>query len=116
MIDNLSHHGVKGQRWGVRRDRQSGGSGVKEPAHEDALKAQATRIKAKSSGTKSLSNKEIQDFLTRANLETQFSRSTASTAKKGANFVSSVIANIGKQKVRKLADTFEIDKTGFSLG
>lgn len=28
----LSHHGVKGQKWGVRKDRQSGSSGWKKTA------------------------------------------------------------------------------------
>jgi hypothetical protein len=77
--DFFEHHGVKGQRWGVTRKiseirahretaRRAGNS-------EDANRARDAELKAKNAkhGTKALSNKELQDLVTRMNLEQQLS-------------------------------------------
>jgi hypothetical protein len=90
----LSHHGIKGMHWGVRRSRgelasvsvktrsgprqktvirTQGGRGVE--AHPDAIAAKVVTQKLKKSGMHSLSNKELQDLATRTNLESQIKRS-----------------------------------------
>lgn len=96
----LEHHGVKGMKWGVRKDgstsvstssssrfakkstdviaRQKPGKfvrttgGKKQTASNDAVRVAAARQVAKKSTTDSLSNKQIQDAVTRMNLEQQF--------------------------------------------
>lgn len=94
--NHLEHHGVKGQKWGVRRaDHGSGPApvtiregrpgrmvktkgGERHPAHEDALRAAAHRQKAKKSTTDALSSKDLQDLVLRMNLEQQYTRLAAS--------------------------------------
>lgn len=120
----LSHHGIKGQRWGVRRTRAQidGGGGsdvtVKQvpgkslrtsggkgrPAHEDAKRAAANKQLAKSSGTASLSNKELQDLITRINAEQNYSRLTA--PKKGYVRTTSekFIKDLLENELRRLAN------------
>ena len=61
----LAHHGVKGMRWGKRKARPS------HPVSEDHVTAEAASNKAKEGGVKALSNKELQDVITRKNLEKQ---------------------------------------------
>lgn len=85
----LVHHGTKGMRWGVRRKatvdakevivsdkrkklKTSGGKG--HPAHPDAVRARTIGQVGKKSGLKALSNKELQDYNQRLNLEMQASR------------------------------------------
>jgi hypothetical protein len=90
--NSISHYGVKGMHWGVRRSREEiasgttrvtqkkpggklvtqGGKGV--PAHQDAIAAAQTKQVAKNSGTHALSNKELQQAVTRMNLENQYAK------------------------------------------
>lgn len=108
----IMHYGVKGMRWGQRKDRNAPGwserardkqevkvrakrpavtprvqdsigtstrqktkilskGGQDHPAAEDALKVAAVRQKLKKSGYNALSNDELRDLATRANLEVQ---------------------------------------------
>lgn len=67
----LEHYGVKGMRWGVRKRRSD------EPGSPDAERAKQHAATVKKSGTKALSNKELQELVTRMNLEQQFSTLSA---------------------------------------
>jgi hypothetical protein len=85
------HFGVKGMKWGQHRSTMDKGAtavevhakagkqvkvtgGKHHPPHEDAIKAAISKQKARKSTTASLSNKELQDLVSRLNLEQQYSR------------------------------------------
>jgi hypothetical protein len=68
----LEHHGVKGMKWGVRKSESSGGGGGSSGSSEDHKSAIAAQRKINSSGTKALSNKELQGLIQRKNLEKQY--------------------------------------------
>jgi len=65
--DVLAHHGTKGMRWGIRKGKGT----PTHPVSEDHATVQAHTQKAKEGGVKALSNKELQDVITRKNLEKQ---------------------------------------------
>jgi hypothetical protein len=100
----LEHFGVKGMRWGVRRSRDgSNGTG----ASDDHTNATNARVKAKKGGVKSLSNKELQDMITRMNLEQQYVRLAppskgAVILKKGGQVVGEILLGIGKSQATKV--------------
>lgn len=86
--DFLAHFGVKGMRWGVRRNRDHA------PSSSDAQNAALVREKIRQTGgTHSLTNKELQDFITRANLEQQYSRLAREDPKlvRGHNFIKALL-------------------------
>lgn len=116
----LEHYGVKGMRWGVRRADTSGPvrvtqDGTRRPkasgggnrkVSADAKEALKAKQIARASGVHALSNRELQAFVTRANLEKQYS-SLNPTALGGAKkFVADTILGVGKDQARKVAADF----------
>lgn len=75
----LQHFGVKGMKWGVKKAkdsvsgaRQERAAAKKAPASSDHDTATTARKKASQGGLSKLSNKELQDAITRMNLESQY--------------------------------------------
>jgi hypothetical protein len=78
----LEHHGIKGQKWGIRRKRGPEGTVA--------------------SAAKHLSNEELQAAVTRMNLEKQFNTLSAKDAK-GESFTKGLLKEIGKNQVKRVA-------------
>jgi 2'-5' RNA ligase len=115
----LTHHGVKGMKWGVRRkatvgpqevivsDRRkklktSGGAG--HPAHSDAVSARTLGQRGKKSGLKSLSNKELTDYAKRLQLEQNVKRLNYNDMNPGKKFVAGLLGQTGKNTVQNAAN------------
>ena len=99
----LEHYGIKGMRWGVRKQQEvtarslpdtgilrrktkvRATGGVSHPAHVDAVKAAVQKQKLKKSGTDALSTQELRDLANRLQVENQVAILTSS---KGRQFVS----------------------------
>lgn len=125
----LEHHGVKGQKWGVRKDnsissvstktsklrrsptdvvvKQKPGKfattsgGKRQTASDDAILTAGIRQFAKKSTTDSLSNKQIQDAVTRMNLEQQYRTLVKKTNRqtRGQRFANKLVKENGKKVV-----------------
>lgn len=123
----LSHHGVKGMRWGVRRARSSissknaearkprsvqvtttvgpGGKtkikttgGHNQPAHPEAVTARVTGQKVRKSGVNTLSNQELQTYANRLDLEQRVTRLEKANPE-GKSFVNKILANKKNQQL-----------------
>lgn len=87
MTENfLEHFGVKGMKWGIRKDRKSGrGKGGTKPG-------------------KSLTDTELKKRINRLNMEKQYSdlsKRQTSSIEKGSKVVAGVIGSIGQQAITK---------------
>lgn len=95
----LAHFGVRGMKWGVRRSRSS----RPHPSSPEAARAAHLQVKARKSGTHSLTNPELQTLVTRMNLETQYSNLNQRQVNKGRKIATDILVEIGKQQVKSLA-------------
>jgi hypothetical protein len=120
-VDNaeaiLEHFGIKGMKWGVRRDKPSvkvtattrpgrrvktsGGTGQKST--RDAVTAAKARQKAKKSTVDSLTNKELEGLIKRMKLEQQYEQMKNQHKPAAVKFVLDLLKNQGSQQAKGLA-------------
>lgn len=87
----LKHHGIKGQKWGIRRFRNKDGSltplGRKRYSQDDWSDdaKQASELRKKS--VSQMSNAELRKMNERTRLENEYSNLNPSKVKKGMKFV-----------------------------
>jgi hypothetical protein len=116
--DILTHHGVKGMHWGIRKDSSSpravtvtdkkkriatrGGQGF--PATESAVRARVIGQQAKKSGTKSLTDQQLRDYASRIQMEQNVKRLQYNEKPAAARFISRVLGRSGEQSAQQAAN------------
>ncbi len=86
-VDTLYHFGVKGMRWGVRKDRTKTGRKKRSQGSGDYQRSR----KLKRRSLKNLSNKQLEQLNRRLELEQNYKRLNPSTAKKGYKIVQTLV-------------------------
>lgn len=95
-IESLYHFGVKGMKWGIRKDRASG-TRKKARRATKSTKDKAPANKKSSSSTKSMTDEELKKRVSRLQMEQQYSKLTATQKSKGRQMVEEVLTNSAKQ-------------------
>jgi hypothetical protein len=132
----LEHHGVKGMKWGVRRNRSAadvsvegktsrlgrtkiktkGGEG--HSPHNDAVAAAVVKQKLKKSGSDTLSNEELKTLATRLNLERQvgLKKSGGNQIVEGAKYVDKFMNSPeGQTALKKIRNKAAVAATAVAL-
>lgn len=112
LINSLAHYGVKGMKWGVRRKSNSSsvvtdrrGNPIRKTDSKlanDAVRARVNQAVAKKSGTDVLSTKDLQDLVTRLNLERQYDQLNPVQKTAGQQAANILLTKVGPIAVRTL--------------
>jgi hypothetical protein len=94
----LAHFGVRGMRWGVKRK-----SSTRGPSSPESKQLTVTKTVVRKSGVKAVSNKDLQDAITRMSLEKQFKSLSPTAKQQVGQFIAKTLLGIGKQEASKLA-------------
>lgn len=106
---DAEHHGIKGQRWGIRRERGPEGTVSSNPAVKTSTPGSPRR----------LSDADLQAAVQRMRLEREFHQLSAQRVQKGESFTRGLLKDIGKKQVRRVANTaadIAIEKAIAQLG
>jgi 2'-5' RNA ligase len=126
--DFLSHYGVKGMKWGVRKGsttvettavvnaglrgktkvKAKGGTG--QEASADAVKAAGKKQILKKSGTAALSNQDLRELAERMRLEVEVKRLDQETASAGKKFVKKAVGQNTQRVAQQEVSSF-VDRT-----
>lgn len=95
----LEHHGIKGQKWGVRRFQNKDGSrtaaGKKRESSPDAKEKEARKVDVKNRRT--MSDTDLKKRVERMKLEKEYKTLVAEDTAPGRKYVSEILSAAGKK-------------------
>lgn len=106
MDEEFDHYGVKGMRWGRRKNK---GHLSREAKQRYTEKKQANNIvkkrKQAANNRRSLSDGDLDAYITRLKKEKEFEKlvNSDSVSRRAQNFVSSIMSDVGKRTLTTVA-------------
>lgn len=96
----LRHYGVKGMKWGVRKDASSRGGKISSAA--DKIASQSRSVKKQTAKAKTLSDDELRSAINRMRLEQDYVNMSKSKMSAGEKFLKGAVS-IGGTAVKVAA-------------
>ena len=90
-MNSLTHYGIKGMKWGIRRTPEQLGRRRSGKGSEDHQRSRELKNK----GAKNLSTQELKELTNRLQLEQQYNRLNPNAIKKGENVAKGILAVAG---------------------
>lgn len=98
--EELAHYGILGMKWGRRKGKSSvSSSGSK---HQDYLRAHSGK------SYKSMSTKELKETNERLQAEKTYKELTSRQKKKGQNWVTNTLKQVGSQQLGKALNKYVV--------
>lgn len=115
----LEHFGIKGMKWGVRRQNPSGGGlSSLDTSSDDAKRAAQTYKMVKAHGTASVSNDDLNALVNRMRLEQSYSQLTSQKKQdnEASKFFKSILKDIAKKQITNLGNEAASKQIAVALG
>lgn len=106
LLNELEHYGVKGMKWGVRKDRSSKSSGTKKKSSRSeaqAKKKRAAAAKKAANDPKNMSNDELRRQNERMRLEQEFKR-LKKEGRPSTGPVVDFLYEVGDRQIKRVAN------------
>lgn len=110
-MDELQHHGIKGQKWGVRRFQNADGSLT--TAGKQRASATKKRTDAKNRGT--LTNAQLKQKIERLQLEKQLRELTNAEVNSGRVYAQKILKDVGSKVLTTAATNIGTAASGALL-
>lgn len=91
--NELAHYGILGMKWGRRKGNTKASTSPKSRHHEDYLRAHTGE------SYKSMSTKKLKEVNDRLQAEKTYKELTTKQKKKGKNWVTNTLKNVGSQQL-----------------
>lgn len=104
--DILEHYGVKGMKWGIRKDRSSRSSGTKKKSSRSSARAKKKRAAAATkaaSNPKNMSNDELRRQNERMRLEQEYKR-LKKQGRPSSGPVVDYLSEMGERQLKRVAN------------
>lgn len=100
MTNELYHHGIRGQKWGVRRYQNSDGSLTdkgKKRYEADARKQATKQARSNDRNRRIMSDKDLDSTIRRLEKEKRLHDLTKSEVNEGREYANSIIKDVGRK-------------------
>lgn len=104
--DYFAHYGKKGMKWGIRKDRSSGGSRSSSSPSNTKPKAETAKLRNTFSAkpqNRRMTDQELRNRINRLDMERRYKELTAPTPK-ADRFVKKLLVESGQSAARQLAN------------